>query len=89
MTATHAVVVIAGGISGLVCAWALARVRKDTLLVEAMDRPGASIRSERRDGFLIEHGPHSFSGAPTLPQFCRELSIEDQIVSVQTAENSP
>jgi protoporphyrinogen/coproporphyrinogen III oxidase len=48
--------------------------------VEASPRPGGVIRSERRDGFLLELGPQSFSGTAPLLELCRDLSIESQLV---------
>ncbi len=69
-----------GGISGLVCAYALRKAGIDAQLVEASPRPGGVIRSERRDGFLLELGPQSFNGTAPLIELCRDLGIEGQLV---------
>lgn len=53
------VAVIGGGISGLGVAYALARAGVPFRLIEAAPTAGGMIRSERVDGFLIEHGPNS------------------------------
>jgi len=53
--------VVGGGISGLVCAHALRQAGVDAMLVEASSRAGGAVRSERRDGHLLELGPQSFS----------------------------
>jgi len=71
---------VGGGISGLVCAYALRKAGIDAQLVEASPRPGGVIRSERRDGFLLELGPQSFNGTAPLIELCRDLGIEGQLV---------
>jgi protoporphyrinogen/coproporphyrinogen III oxidase len=48
--------------------------------LEASARPGGVIRSERRNGFLLELGPQSLSGTPPLVELCRELGISGQLV---------
>jgi oxygen-dependent protoporphyrinogen oxidase len=53
------VAVIGGGISGLGVAYALARAGVPFGLIESAPTVGGMIRSERVDGFLIEHGPNS------------------------------
>jgi oxygen-dependent protoporphyrinogen oxidase len=72
--------VIGGGISGLVCAYALRKSGIDAQLVEASPRPGGVIQSVTRDGFLLELGPQSFSSTPALRQLCAELAISDEIL---------
>ncbi len=80
MTAHVPVVVIGAGISGLVCAHALSKRGMQVLVLEAASRPGGVIRSERRDGFLLELGPQSFNATPAVLELCRELQIDDQLV---------
>jgi oxygen-dependent protoporphyrinogen oxidase len=80
VTAYSPALVVGGGISGLVCAYALRKAGIDAQLVEASPRPGGVIRSERRDGFLLELGPQSFSGTAPLLELCRELGIDGQLV---------
>jgi len=46
--------VVGGGISGLVCAYALRKAGLDAHLFEASPRPGGVIQSIARDGFLLE-----------------------------------
>src|SRR2546422_11462444 len=73
-------VVVGGGITGLAAAHRaveLARQRSlalDLTLIEARDRLGGTIATERADGFLIEAGPASvLSEKPGGPGLCRRL----------------
>src|SRR5216683_5577492 len=80
MTSRIPAIVVGGGVSGLVCAYALRKAGVEALVVEASGRAGGVIRSERSDGFLLELGPQSFSGTAGLRRLCAELGIEDQLV---------
>src|SRR5437899_63246 len=80
-------VVVGGGITGLAAAHRaveLARQRSlalDLTLIEARDRLGGTIATERADGFLIEAGPDSFlSEKPWALELCRRLGVEDRLV---------
>ncbi len=80
-------VVIGAGITGLAAAHRaveLARERSlaiDLTVVEARDRLGGTIATERADGCLIEAGPDSFlSEKPWALGLCRRLGVEDRLV---------
>jgi protoporphyrinogen/coproporphyrinogen III oxidase len=79
------VVVLGGGIAGLAAAHRLLRVHVDTApglrvtLVEADDRLGGKIVTERVDGFVIEGGPDSFLATkPRGVGLCAELGIGER-----------
>jgi oxygen-dependent protoporphyrinogen oxidase len=79
--------VVGGGIAGLAAAHRaveVARARNaplDLLVLEAADRLGGMIQSERRDGFLVESGPDSFlSEKPWALALCRRLGVENRLV---------
>jgi phytoene dehydrogenase-like protein len=50
------VIVIGAGLSGLACAHLLQRGGLAPLVVEAADRPGGRIATDRVDGFLLDRG---------------------------------
>jgi oxygen-dependent protoporphyrinogen oxidase len=72
--------VVGAGISGLVCAYALRKAGVDAQVIESNATPGGVIRSERRDGYLLEFGPQSFNTTSALENLCRELHIDDQLL---------
>ena len=80
MTRHLQTLVVGGGISGLVCTYALQKAGVEVLLVEASERPGGVIHSVKRDGHLLELGPQSFSSTSQLRSLCAELGIADQLL---------
>lgn len=75
---THPAIVVGGGISGLVCAYALRKAGIDAIVLETSPRTGGLIQSERSEGFLLELGPQSFSETAQLRSLSEELGIADQ-----------
>ncbi len=81
------VAIIGGGIAGLSAAYYLEKARKEGTelewkLFEKSDRFGGVIKTEQRDGYILEAGPDSFltikaEGA----QLCRDLGIADQLIN--------
>lgn len=75
------VVIVGGGITGLSAAFELSRAGLATTLLEASDRLGGKIRTERIDGFLIEAGPDSFVPyRPAAVELAGELGLGDRLV---------
>lgn len=78
---SHDVVVLGGGISGLTVARDLHRAGVDVCLLEAGRSVGGCIRTERRDGFLLEKGPFNvIVRDPAFEDLLAELSNEITIV---------
>jgi oxygen-dependent protoporphyrinogen oxidase len=72
--------IIGGGISGLSLAFQLSRRGQDVLLFEASPRLGGTIRSENRDGFIIEAGPNGFlDNEPATHALAASLGIAGKI----------
>src|SRR5438105_505950 len=91
-TGKRRVVVIGGGISGLAAAYQLTRPRADgrvapeVLLLEASGRLGGTVRTERREGFLLEAGPDSFiSEKPAAFELAKEIGLESRLIETNEA----
>jgi len=72
--------VVGAGISGLTTAYALAKSGIAIRVVESAPRPGGVIQSVRRDGYLLECGPQSFSGNGAITSICKDLGILEERV---------
>ncbi len=72
--------VVGAGISGLATAYALQKSGIATRVLEAAPRPGGVIQSVKRDGYLVECGPQSFSGNGSISAMCRDLGIQEERV---------
>jgi len=84
---TPRIIVVGGGIAGLAAAHrVIERSRAeqrpvDLLLLEARQRLGGSIGTERIDGFVIESGPDSFiSEKPWALKLCERIGFTDRLV---------
>jgi len=84
------VVVIGGGLSGLAAGYAVIRQANREgrsvrlMLLEASDRLGGSILTERRDGFLVEAGPDSFVVTrPHAQNLCEELGLGPRLIETK------
>jgi oxygen-dependent protoporphyrinogen oxidase len=67
--------VVGAGISGLATTYALQKAGISTLIVDSASRPGGVIQSVKRDGYLIECGPQSFSGNADITSICADLGL--------------
>lgn len=78
------VLVAGGGISGLAAAHELSRAGIPALVVEAGDRLGGKIATERVDGFTIEHGPDSMLATrPAGVALARAVGLGGDLVGVR------
>lgn len=79
------VVVVGGGISGLSAARDLCIAGLRVALLEADDRCGGKIRTERVGDFVIDSGPDTLLGhKPAALALCRELGLDASLVPPMT-----
>ena len=86
-TSRDRVVVVGAGITGLAAAHRLvarastARRPTEVVVLEARNRIGGAIWTDRVDGFTIEGGADSFiTNKPWALNLCRELGLGDQLI---------
>jgi protoporphyrinogen/coproporphyrinogen III oxidase len=76
------VIIIGAGISGLSAAYELATRRVPFVLLEASDRTGGLIRTERTDGYTIDAGADSIlASKPAAIQLCEELGLGPRLMA--------
>ena len=86
------VAIIGGGISGLTAAFHLEKARAlgadlHYSVIEAGQRLGGSMYSDRVEGCLVEAGPDSFlTEKPWALTLCKELGIDDQLIGSNDAQ---
>ncbi|WP_158508870.1 protoporphyrinogen oxidase [Gemmatirosa kalamazoonensis] len=79
--AVRHVVVVGGGISGLSAAERLAAAGAHVTLVESAARLGGIVRTERVDGYMIEHGPDvMLATKPGTRSLAERVGIADRLV---------
>jgi protoporphyrinogen/coproporphyrinogen III oxidase len=81
------IIIIGGGITGLATAHRLIEYNKgttgkfDVTILEGSSRLGGTIRTEHRDGFVLEHGPDSFiSEKPDALELVKRIGLESQLI---------
>ncbi|OHC63613.1 MAG: protoporphyrinogen oxidase [Rhodocyclales bacterium GWA2_65_20] len=73
------VAVLGGGISGLTAAYELQRRGHEVVVLDRQATPGGRIQTERRAGFLVEHGPNSMiSPAPGAEALIGSLGLDGE-----------
>ncbi len=78
------IVVIGGGISGLAAAHRVTELspRSELVLLESTDRLGGVLFTERRDGYLIEHGPDMFTtGERWARALCERIGFGGELIT--------
>lgn len=75
--AANPVVIVGGGISGLTAAYRLHRAGVPFVLLEASDRLGGMLRTERVDGYTLEYGADAIlTRKPWARQLAAELGLD-------------
>ena len=79
-------IVIGAGVSGLSAAWYLKNAGVDVALLEADTAVGGCMRTEQRDGFLLEKGPFNvIIRDPAFEEVLTELSEELTVITADRA----
>ena len=79
------ILVAGGGISGLTAALELHDLGADVTLVEASERFGGILRTERIDDLLVDAGPDSFlSTKPEGIQLVQRLGLEHRLINTRS-----
>lgn len=74
-------VVVGGGVTGLAAAWQLVTSGHEVVVVEAAERWGGKVRTERVDGLVLEHGPDSFVAyRPGAVRLADEVGVAAEVV---------
>jgi oxygen-dependent protoporphyrinogen oxidase len=78
-------IVVGGGIAGLAAGFELQRRGLDVRVLEASERTGGVIATERFDGWVVDAGPDSLLvQKPAAVALCRELGIAGRLVPTLT-----
>jgi oxygen-dependent protoporphyrinogen oxidase len=77
------VAVIGGGVTGLAAAHRLLEIhpQAQVVLYEASDRLGGVLKTEQRDGYLIEHAADMFiTEPPWALDLCRRVGLAEELI---------
>jgi oxygen-dependent protoporphyrinogen oxidase len=74
-------VVVGAGLSGLACAFDLARAGRAVVVLEASERAGGVVGGIERDGFRFETGPNTIqASSAAFRTLCGDLGIADRLI---------
>ena len=90
MDSPRRLVIVGGGITGLSAALAAVERARETgkvvsvVVLEASDRLGGNLITDRVDGFLLDGGPDSWvSNKPQATGLARELGLGSSLMGTQ------
>ena len=79
---TSQVLVLGAGLSGLACAFDLARAGRDVKVLEAAPRAGGVVGTTERDGYRFEMGPHTLqASSESFRRLCGDLEIAERLIA--------
>ena len=83
------IIVLGGGLSGLTTAYELAKHDPDVLVLEAGQVAGGCIKTDRKQGYLVEHGPNSMLvNRQQVLNFIQELGLGDNLQEADAKANN-
>ena len=78
-------IVVGGGISGLAAAYEAKKRGRRVLVLERSGHCGGAVRTQHRDGCLLEEGAESLlSIKPAARQLCEELGMAEDLIGTQS-----
>ena len=78
--ASRSVVVVGAGIAGLTTAYRLSKLGVDVTVLEASERVGGRMSTDRRDGYLIDRGAQFLSdGYSVICELISELGLAQHL----------
>lgn len=80
------IAVIGGGISGLAAAHRVFELapEAEVVVLEAGERAGGLVRTDRRDGFVVEHGPDAIlTEKPWARRLAERLGLGEQMIGTR------
>jgi protoporphyrinogen/coproporphyrinogen III oxidase len=78
---TYKTVVVGAGIGGLACAFRLQQLGVRALVLEASERAGGMVWTERQNGFLYEAGPQCPRFPAAVWRLVGDLGLENEFVA--------
>src|SRR5215471_14765087 len=83
------VAIVGGGITGLTTALKLRRRGHEVVLLESEDRPGGKAKTERRQGYLLEHGPNGWvADREDVTRLVAELGLSQKVIRPGESEKT-
>ena len=83
------VIIIGAGISGLTTAYLLHNKGYNVLILEKKNTVGGHIKTDHRNGFQLEAGPHSFLGSSEyIWKLIEKLDFEDQAIAASSTSKN-
>ena len=72
--------IVGGGISGLALGWHLDRLGVPCVVLEAEDRPGGVMRSDRAEGLVLDVGPQRTRMTRAVEELVQGAGLEDEVL---------
>jgi oxygen-dependent protoporphyrinogen oxidase len=73
-------VIIGAGLAGLTAGVLLDKAQRSVAVIDSAIRPGGVIRSEWKDGFLLEYGPTTVMATPDLMDLIDDLGLKQDML---------
>jgi oxygen-dependent protoporphyrinogen oxidase len=81
-------IIVGAGLCGLVAARTCRDKGRGVLVLESGGYPGGVIRSEQRDGYLIEHGPNTLAlRAGHAPDYLEQIGLLEDAIEANPEAN--